>query len=308
MDALTVFTEWFTVPLGFDFVRRALLVSVVAGVACAVLSCWMTLVGWSLMGDAVSHAVLPGVVLSYLFGLPFAVGALVFGAGSVALIGAVNRTSRVKEDAVIGVVFTAMFALGLVLVSRVPSQTDLGHILFGNVLGVSDTDIRQVLVLAGVVLAVVWYKHRDLTLYAFDPVHAHAVGINPRLLETLLLGLLSVTVVVALQAVGIILVVAMVIVPGATAYLLTDRFERMLVISSAVAVAAAAAGVFTSFHLNVSTGGAIVLAQSAAFTLAYLFSPGQGVLRRGRPARGFRARSRRGPRSEEGPAPVGDRS
>ncbi|NKY97953.1 metal ABC transporter permease [Nocardiopsis alborubida] len=291
MDALTAVAEWFTVPLGFDFVRRALLVSVVAGVACAVLSCWMTLVGWSLMGDAVSHAVLPGVVLSYLFGLPFAVGALVFGAGSVALIGVVNRTSRVKEDAVIGVVFTAMFALGLVLVSRVPSQTDLGHILFGNVLGVSDTDIWQVLVLAGVVLAVVWYKHRDLTLYAFDPVHAHAVGINPRLLETLLLGLLSVTVVVALQAVGIILVVAMVIVPGATAYLLTDRFERMLVISAAVAAAAAAAGVFLSFHLNVSTGGAIVLAQSAAFTLAYLFSPRQGVLRRRRAARGTGARA-----------------
>ncbi|ASU58664.1 MULTISPECIES: metal ABC transporter permease [Nocardiopsis] len=291
MDALTAVAEWFTVPLGFDFVRRALLVSVVAGVACAVLSCWMTLVGWSLMGDAVSHAVLPGVVLSYLFGLPFAVGALVFGAGSVALIGVVNRTSRVKEDAVIGVVFTAMFALGLVLVSRVPSQTDLGHILFGNVLGVSDTDIWQVLVLAGVVLAVVWYKHRDLTLYAFDPVHAHAVGINPRLLETLLLGLLSVTVVVALQAVGIILVVAMVIVPGATAYLLTDRFERMLVISAAVAVAAAVAGVFLSFHLNVSTGGAIVLAQSSAFTLAYLFSPRQGVLRRRRAARGTGTRA-----------------
>ncbi|WP_150251472.1 metal ABC transporter permease [Nocardiopsis deserti] len=291
MDALTAVAEWFTVPLGFDFVRRALLVSMVAGVACAVLSCWMTLVGWSLMGDAVSHAVLPGVVLSYLFGLPFAVGALVFGAGSVALIGVVNRTSRVKEDAVIGVVFTAMFALGLVLVSRVPSQTDLGHILFGNVLGVSDTDIWQVLVLAGVVLAVVWYKHRDLTLYAFDPVHAHAVGINPRLLETLLLGLLSVTVVVALQAVGIILVVAMVIVPGATAYLLTDRFERMLVISAAVAVVAAVAGVFLSFHLNVSTGGAIVLAQSAAFTLAYLFSPRQGVLLRRRRARGAGARA-----------------
>ncbi len=290
MDALTAVAEWFTVPLGFDFVRRALLVSVVAGVACAVLSCWMTLVGWSLMGDAVSHAVLPGVVLSYLFGLPFAVGALVFGAGSVALIGVVNRTSRVKEDAVIGVVFTAMFALGLVLVSRVPSQTDLGHILFGNVLGVSDTDIWQVLVLAGVVLAVVWYKHRDLTLYAFDPVHAHAVGINPRVLETLLLGLLSVTVVVALQAVGIILVVAMVIVPGATAYLLTDRFERMLVVSAAVAAVAAVAGVFLSFHLNVSTGGAIVLAQSAAFTLAYLFSPRQGVLLRRR-TRGAGARA-----------------
>ncbi|KOX15777.1 membrane protein [Nocardiopsis sp. NRRL B-16309] len=279
---ITGVVDWFTVPLQFEFVQRALLVAVVAGVVCAVLSCWMTLVGWSLMGDAVSHAVLPGVVLSFLFGLPFAVGALVFGAGSVALIGVVNRTSRVKEDAVIGVVFTTMFALGLVLVSRVPSQTDLGHILFGNVLGVSDADIWQVLVLAAVVLAVVWFKHRDLTLYAFDPVHAHAVGINPRLLETLLLGLLSVTVVVALQAVGIILVVAMVIIPGATAYLLTDRFERMLAIAAAVAALAAVTGVYASFHLNVSTGGSIVLAQASAFTLAYLFSPRQGVLRRRR--------------------------
>ncbi|NYH55139.1 manganese transport system permease protein [Nocardiopsis arvandica] len=294
MDALTALTEWFTVPMQFGFVQRALLISVVAGVACAVLSCWMTLVGWSLMGDAVSHAVLPGVVLSYMVGLPFAVGALVFGAGSVALIGAVNRTSRVKEDAVIGVVFTAMFALGLVLISRVPSQTDLGHILFGNVLGVSDTAIWQVLVLAGVVLAVVWYKHRDLTLYAFDPVHAHAMGINPRLLETLLLGLLSVTVVVALQAVGIILVVAMVIIPGATAYLLTDRFERMLVISAVMAAAAAVVGVFASFHLNVSTGGLIVLTQASVFTLAYLASPRHGVLWRGRTVRRIRARAATG--------------
>ncbi|OLT25368.1 hypothetical protein BJF83_23080 [Nocardiopsis sp. CNR-923] len=292
MDVITALTQWFTEPMQFEFVQRALLVSVVAGVACAVLSCWMTLVGWSLMGDAVSHAVLPGVVLSYLFGAPFAVGALVFGGGSVALIGIVNRTSRVKEDAVIGVVFTAMFALGLVLVSRVPSQTDLSHILFGNVLGVSDADIWQVVVLAAIVLAVVWFKHRDLTLYAFDPVHAHALGINPRLLETLLLGLLSVTVVVALQAVGIILVVAMVIIPGATAYLLTDRFERMLLISASVAVAAAFVGVFASFHVNVSTGGSIVLAQAGAFVLAYLFSPRQGVLWRGRGARALRARAR----------------
>ena len=290
MDALIALVEWFTVPLRFEFVQRALLVSVVAGVVCAVLSCWMTLVGWSLMGDAVSHAVLPGVVLSYMFGLPFALGALVFGTGSVALIGVVNRTSRVKEDAVIGVVFTAMFALGLVLISRVPSQTDLSHILFGNVLGVSDSDLLQVLILAAVVLTVVWYKHRDLTMYAFDPVHAHAIGLNPRLLETLLLGLLSVTVVVALQAVGIILVVAMVIIPGATAYLLTDRFERMLVISTGVAVMAAVVGVLTSFHLNASTGGCIVLAQAGAFALAYLFSPRQGVLFKGRTARTLRTR------------------
>lgn len=277
-EVLAALAGWFTEPLQFDFMRRALLVSLVAGAACAVLSCWLTLIGWSLLGDAVSHAVLPGVVLAYLLGLPFAVGALAFGAGSVALIGVVNRTSRVKEDAVIGVVFTALFALGVVLVSRIPSETDLFHILFGNVLGVSDADIWQVLVMAAAVFAVVALKHRDLTLFAFDPVHAHAIGLNPRRLEALLLGLLSVTVVIALQAVGIILVIAMVIIPGATAYLLTDRFERMLLIAVAVSVAASVLGTYASFHLNVATGGAIVLAQAAAFTLAYLFAPRHGIV------------------------------
>lgn len=292
MDVLSALLAWFTVPLEQEEIRRALLVSMVAGVVCAVLSCWVTLVGWSLMGDAVSHAVLPGVVLSYLFGLPFALGALVFGAGSVALIGVVNRTSRVKEDAVIGVVFTAMFALGLVLVSRAPDHTDLENILFGDVLHVSDATLWQVLALAALVLALVWYKHRDLTLYAFDPLHAHAVGINPRTLETLLLGLLSVTTVVALQAVGVILVVAMVITPGATAYLLTDRLERMLGIAASVAAVSAATGVLASHHLNVPTGASIVLVQAAAFVLAYLLSPRQGLLWRGRTARRPRQRAR----------------
>ncbi|MGI5121879.1 metal ABC transporter permease [Marinactinospora thermotolerans] len=277
MEALL---DWFTVPFQFEFMRRALLVAVVAGGVCAVLSCWLTLIGWSLLGDAVSHAVLPGVVLSYLFGLPFAAGALVFGAGSVALIGVVNRTSRVKEDAVIGIVFTAMFGAGVVLISKIPSETDLMHILFGNVLGVSDAEIAQILVMALVTLVVVAVKHRDLTLFAFDRVHAHAIGLSPRRLEALLLGLLSVTVVIALQAVGVILVVAMVIIPGATAYLLTDRFERMLAISVAVSVAASVLGTYASFHFNVATGGAIVVTQAAAFGLAYLFAPRHGVLGR----------------------------
>lgn len=278
MDAVTAVVEWFAAPLAFDFMRRALLVALIAGATCAVLSCWLTLIGWSLLGDAVSHAVLPGVVLSYLLGVPFAVGALVFGGGSVALIGLVNRTSRVKEDAAIGVVFTALFALGVVLVARIPSQTDLFHILFGNVLGVSDTDIAQVVVIGVAVLAVALLKHRDLTLFAFDRVHAHALGLSPRRLEVLLLGMLALTVVVALQAVGIILVVAMVIIPGATAYLLTDRFTRMLLIAVGVSVAASLLGTYASFHLNLATGGSIVIAQATAFTLAYLFAPHQGVV------------------------------
>ncbi|HWK25951.1 MAG TPA: metal ABC transporter permease [Solirubrobacter sp.] len=267
---MTGILHWFTDPLQFEFMRRALLVAFMVGLVCAVLSCWLTLMGWSLMGDAVSHAVLPGVALSYMIGLPFAVGAFVFGAGAVGLIGAINRTSRIKEDAAIGVVFTALFALGLVLVSVVPSQTDLFHILFGNVLGVSDADIRQVLILGALVLAVIAVSWRTLVLYAFDPTHAHAIAISPRKLEALLLGLLALTVIVALQAVGIVLVVAMLITPGATAYLLTDRFDRMLLIAAGVGVLSTLLGTFVSYHLDASTGGSIVCVLALAFTLAYL--------------------------------------
>ncbi|MEY9212142.1 metal ABC transporter permease [Thermobifida halotolerans] len=272
--------DWLTLPFTFEFMQRALLVSVLAGAVCAVLSCWVTLIGWSLMGDAVSHAVLPGVVLSYLLGLPFAVGALVFGVGSVALIGTVNRTSRVKEDAAIGIVFTAMFALGVVVLSRISSDTDLRHILFGDPLGVSGTEIAQIVVMTVLALAVVALKHRDLTLYAFDPTHAHAIGLSPRRLEALLLGLLAVTVVIALQVLGIIMVVAMLIIPGATAYLLTDRFERMVLIAVAVSVAASVVGVYASFLLDVTPGGMIVVVQALAFAAAYLLAPRHGLLAR----------------------------
>jgi manganese transport system permease protein len=267
-------------PLGYDFMQRAFLVTVTAAIVCGVLSCWLVLIGWSLMGDAVSHAVLPGVVLAYVLGTPFAVGALVFGVAAVALIGIVRSTSRVKEDAAIGVVFTTLFALGIVLISVVPSQTDLGHILFGNLLGVSASDLVQVLVLGAVTLAILLLKRRDLTLYAFDPTHAHAIGLNPKVLGGLLLGLLALTVVVALQAVGVVLVVAMLIIPGATAYLLTDRFARMLVISPIIAAACSIVGIYLSYYLDASSGGMVVLTMGAVFTLVYLFAPKQGVIGR----------------------------
>src|SRR5690606_14673224 len=170
--------DWVVAPLEFAFMQRALLVAIVCGIACAVLSCWLTLLGWSLMGDAVSHAVLPGVALSYIVGAPFAVAAFIFGAGGVALIGGPGRTSNIKEDAAIGIVFTGLFAVGLVLVSVVPSQIDLFHILFGNVLGVSNSDILWALVIGFVVLTALLVKRRDLVLYAFDPTHAHAIGIS----------------------------------------------------------------------------------------------------------------------------------
>ncbi|AIG79371.1 membrane protein [Amycolatopsis sp. MJM2582] len=270
--------DLFLEPLSYDFMVRALASTVIASAVCAVLSCWLVLIGWSLMGDAVSHAVLPGVVLAYVLGAPFALGAVVFGFLAVALIGVVRDTSRVKEDAAIGIVFTTLFALGLVLISVTPSQTDLNHIIFGNLLGVDTSDLIQIGVLGAITLTLLVLKRRDFTLYAFDPTHAHAIGLNPRVLGAALLGLLALTAVVALQVVGVILVVAMLIIPGATAYLLTDRFGRMLVIAPSFSVLAAVAGLYLSYHLDTASGGMIVLVQGAGFTLVYLFGPRHGIV------------------------------
>lgn len=256
-------------PLSYDFMVRALVTTVVAAVVCALLSCWLVLIGWSLMGDAVSHAVLPGVVLAYMAGAPFALGAVVFGFLAVALIGGIRDTSRIKEDAAIGIVFTTLFALGLVLISVTPSQTDLNHIVFGNVLGVAPADLAQIVVIAVIVVALLLAKRRDLTLYAFDRTHAFAIGLSPRILGALLLGLLALTTVVALQVVGVILVVAMLIIPGATAQLLTERFGRMLVLAPAISALCAVVGIYLSYWLDAAPGGLVVLVQGAAFAVVY---------------------------------------
>ncbi|WP_017794330.1 metal ABC transporter permease [Leucobacter salsicius] len=274
MNPLDLFLE----PLQYEFMTHALITTSIAAILCALLSCWLVLIGWSLMGDAVSHAVLPGVVLAYVFGAPFALGALVFGFIAVSLIGAIRSTTRVKEDAAIGIVFTTLFALGLVLISATPSQTDLNHIIFGNILGVSNAELAQIALLAAIAFAVLVIKRRDLTLYAFDPTHAHAIGLNPKFLGALLLGLLALTSVVALQVVGVILVVAMLIIPGATAYLLTDRFSRMLVIAPALSVASAITGIYLSYWLDAASGGLVVVVQGCAFGLAYVFAPRHGLL------------------------------
>ncbi|PCK29361.1 MULTISPECIES: metal ABC transporter permease [Rhodococcus] len=265
-------------PLQYGFMVRALAVAVVAAVVCAVLSCWLVLIGWSLMGDAVSHAVLPGVVLAYVVGAPFAIGALIFGLIAVALIGLIRNTSRVKEDAAIGIVFTTLFAFGLVLISVTPSQTDLNHIIFGNLLGVSSSDLLQVAILGALALSILLIKRRDLALFAFDPIHANAIGLSPKRLGALLLGVLALTSVVALQAVGVVLVVAMLIIPGATAYLLTDKFSRMLVIAPVVSAVCAITGIYVSYYLDTASGGMVVMTQGIVFALVYLFSPSQGVI------------------------------
>lgn len=269
---------WLVDPLHYEFMVRALVVAVVVAAVSAVLSCWLVLIGWSLMGNAIAYAVLPGVVLAFVLGVPFVAGALVFGLLAVALIGAVRGTGRIKEDTAIGVVFTGLFSLGLVLVSVVPSDTHLDRIVFGNLLGLAMSDVVQVVVIGVIVLDILLLKRRDFTLYAFDPIHAQAIGLHPRLLGWALLAMLALTSVVTLQAVGVILVAAMLIIPGATAQLLTERFDRMLVIAPAISVSCSLLGVYLSYHLDAATGGTIVLTLAVAFALAYLFAPRRGVV------------------------------
>ncbi len=281
MDLLLSFSpfDFLVEPLSYEFMRRALIVSALVGGVCGLLSCYLTLKGWALMGDAVSHSVMPGVVIAYALGLPFSLGAFVFGVGSVALIGFVKQKSRIKEDTVIGLVFTGFFAFGLVLVSKIKSNIDLMHILFGSPLGISNSDVSQTLIISFIVVSLLILFRKDLMLYCFDATHARSIGINTGLLHYLLLSILSLAAVVGLQTVGIILVVAMLITPGATAYLFTDRFDRMTFLAVLFSAISSILGVYFSFWLDIETGGSIVLVQTLMFLIAFLFAPKYGILK-----------------------------
>lgn len=231
------------------------------------------------MGDAVSHAVVPGVVVAYALNIPFAIGAFCFGFGSTVAIGYIKAQTRLKEDAVIGVIFTGFFAFGLVLSTKIPSNIDLFHILFGNVLGISQSDIIQTLIAGLITLIIILVRRKDLLLFCFDPNHAKAIGLNIQLMYYTLLSVLALTIVTALQTAGIVLVVAMLVTPGATAYLLTDKFERMLGYSVATSVLSCILGVYFSYHLDVSTGGCIVVLMTLLFLLAMIFAPKYGILK-----------------------------
>jgi manganese/iron transport system permease protein len=277
---MTMLIDFFMVPLSYPFMQRALAVSLIVAAVCAVLSCYLVLKGWSLMGDAISHAVLPGIVLAYVINIPLAIGAFVAGLACALFTGYLKENSRVKEDTVMGIVFSGMFGLGLVIFTKVETDQHLLHILFGNVLGVTFRDVIETAIIAGGTLAIVLVKRRDLLLYCFDPNHARSIGLPVQVLHYGLLVLLSLTIVASLKAVGIILVIAMLIAPGAIAYLLTDSFERMIAIAFGVATVSAGLGTIVSFHIDGATGACIVLIQAAFFLLAFLFAPKRGLLMR----------------------------
>lgn len=264
-------------PFEHEFMRTALLMAVMVGTVCAVFSCFLVLRGWSLMGDAVAHAVLPGIVIAYWAGLPLSIGA--FGSGLLCAVGSgyIRSHSRVKEDTVLGVVFTGLFGLGLILFTKVESDQHLNHILFGNLLGIPKAELVRTWITGLITLGLIVLRHRDLLLFCFDPGHARSIGLSPTRLNLLLLALLALTIVTALQAVGVILVVAMLVTPGCLGFLMADRFPRMLMFAVGSAVLAGITGTYVSFFLNGSTGACIVLVQAALFLLALLLSPKKGM-------------------------------
>ena len=270
---------WLT-PFQYDFMLNALAIGALVGTVCAILSCFLVLKGWSLMGDAIAHAVLPGIVVAYVLGLPLSLGA--FGSGLLCALGTgyIKSNSRVKEDTVMGVVFTGLFAFGLVLFTKIETDQHLSHILFGSLLGIPKSQMIETALIAGLTLSVTLLLRNDLLLFCFDPSHARTIGLNITRLNYVLLSLLALTIVASLQAVGIILVVAMLVTPGCIGLLCTNRFSRMQWIAVGSAVFSSFAGIYISFFINGSTGSCIVLVQSLIFVVALLFSPKRGLLRR----------------------------
>ena len=266
------------VPFSYDYMLKAMWVSALVGGVCAFLSAYLMLKGWSLMGDALAHSIVPGVAGAYILGFPFAVGA--FFAGLFAALGMsfVKQHSRLREDAVIGLVFTSMFALGLLLASIWPTSVSVQTIVLGNILAISDEDVVQVAAIAAVTLLVLSLKWKDLMVTFFDESHARSVGLNTGVLKLLFFTLLSACTVAALQTVGACLVIAMVVTPGATAYLLTDRFGRLIILSIALGSGTSFAGAYISYFLDGATGGVIVTLQTLLFLAAYVFAPKHGVL------------------------------
>lgn len=271
--------NWLTEPLQYGFMQRAMIEVIIIGALCGLVGCFVVLRGLAFIGDALAHAVFPGVVLSYIAGQSIMIGAFVFGGMTAVGIGILSRSRRVSEDSAIGVVFAAFFALGVVILSRQGGfNRDLGSLLFGNILGVSMDDVRATAIIALLVAGVVLALRKEFTLLAFDPTMARAAGYPVFALDVLLLLLVSATIVVSLQTVGNILILALVVTPPATARLLTDRLGRMMAASVLIAAASGMAGLYISYHAGTAAGATIVLTATAAFLLAVVFAPTHGML------------------------------
>lgn len=263
-------------PFAYQYMVRAILISALVGGTCAFLSAYLMLKGWSLMGDALAHAIVPGVTLAYLLGLPYAIGAFFSGLIAAFSMVAIRQKTKLREDAIIGLVFTGFFAIGLLLVSINPTSVNIQAIILGNILAISDQDIMQVVAISLICLLIMAFKWKDFLAVFFDESHARSIGLPVQGLQILFFTLLSAATVAALQTVGACLVIAMVVTPGATAYLLTDRFGKLIIISIMLGMLTSALGAYASFFLDANPGGLIVTLQTLVFLAAFLWAPKYG--------------------------------
>lgn len=270
--------NWLVEPFGYQYMLNAMWVSAMVGGLCAFLSCYLMLKGWSLIGDALSHSIVPGVAGAWMLGLPFSLGAFLSGglaAGSMLFL---NQRSRLKEDAIIGLIFSSFFGVGLFMVSLNPMSVNIQTIILGNVLAIAPADIAQLAIIGAVSLTILLLKWKDLMVVFFDETHARSIGLNPGRLKLLFFTLLSVSTVAALQTVGAFLVICLVVTPGATAWLLADRFPRLLMIAVAIGSLTSFLGAWLSYWLDGATGGIIVVMQTLLFITAFIFAPKHGLL------------------------------
>lgn len=277
--------NWLVEPFGYQYMLNAMWVSAMVGGLCAFLSCYLMLKGWSLIGDALSHSIVPGVAGAWMLGLPFSLGAFLSGglaAGSMLFL---NQRSRLKEDAIIGLIFSSFFGVGLFMVSLNPMSVNIQTIILGNVLAIAPADIAQLAIIGAVSLTILLLKWKDLMVVFFDETHARSMGLNPGRLKLLFFTLLSVSTVAALQTVGAFLVICLVVTPGATAWLLTDRFPRLLMIAVVIGSLTSFLGAWLSYWLDGATGGIIVVMQTLLFITAFIFAPKHGLLANRRRAR-----------------------
>ncbi|EJK81116.1 metal ABC transporter permease [Agrobacterium sp. SHOUNA12C] len=265
-------------PFGYNYMLNAMWVSALVGAVCAFLSCFLMLKGWSLIGDALSHSIVPGVAGAYMLGLPFSIGAFFSGGLAAAAMLFLNQRTKLKEDAIIGLIFSSFFGLGLFIVSLKPAAVNIQTIVLGNILAITPEDTLQLAIIGFVSLAILLVKWKDLMVTFFDETHARSIGLNPTALKILFFTLLSASTVAALQTVGAFLVICMVVTPGATAYLLTDRFPRLLIIAVAIGAVTSFVGAYASYFLDGATGGIIIVLQTLIFLVAFFFAPKHGML------------------------------